>query len=64
MYAIRSYYGEVACAALAGDASDRRYFRVTWGPAAGGPESLVLMQLGEPAPGRETDFSRMSYNFV
>lgn len=52
--------GEVACAALAGDASDRRYFRVTEAqPAAGQAASFVLMQLGDPVSGQETDFSRM-----
>jgi len=44
----------VTCQALTGDASDRRYFRVSAGQA-----QAVVMQLAEPAPRCETDFARM-----
>ncbi len=49
---------DVAFVPLPGDASTRRYFRVTFRKASGnnGKESLILMQLEKPVKGSETDF--------
>ena len=53
--------GEISCAALAGDASDRRYFRADFsGPAdRDGKKSVIIMQLQDPVAGEDPDFIRV-----
>ena len=52
---------EIAFSELSGDASARRYFRVTYrnGPGAGTLQSVMLMQLEQPVEGDEIDFTRL-----
>ena len=52
---------EIFCQALVGDASDRSYFRVSFKSEAGqkNPQSLIVMQLKDPVPDSETDFTRI-----
>ncbi|MEE9258249.1 MAG: phosphotransferase [Nitrospinaceae bacterium] len=52
---------EISCVPLAGDASDRKYFRVSYENSAGENRrgSAIVMQLKEPAPDIEPDFNRM-----
>lgn len=56
---------KISCQPLAGDASDRSYFRVSLKEQASfkGPRSLIVMQLKEPVPEPETDFTRI-LNFL
>jgi len=56
-----SRVSDVACSPLVGDASDRKYFRVTYHTgAAGNPSSsMIVMQLQAPVPNGETDFIRI-----
>ncbi len=53
--------GNVAFLPLQGDASTRRYFRVTFmkTPADKNPASIMLMQLEQPVAGNEIDFTRV-----
>jgi aminoglycoside/choline kinase family phosphotransferase len=52
---------EIYCESLEGDASDRSYFRVSLKNKIGYkiPRSLIVMQLKEPVPEQETDFTRI-----
>lgn len=52
----KSPVADVAFCPLQGDASTRRYFRVTL-KTSNGIGSLILMQLEKPAPGNEIDFT-------
>ena len=53
---------ETSFSELSGDASTRRYFRVTYRNGAGqkSPQSVMLMQLDQPVEGGEIDFTRLS----
>ena len=48
----------VRCTPIQGDASDRKYFRLSFRLDGGGPRSLILMQLAEPALQEDNDFTR------
>ncbi len=52
---------EIVCSPLQGDASDRKYYRVSFraGESCEPPKSMILMQLQEPLPGSENDFTRI-----
>ena len=52
---------EIYCESLAGDASDRSYFRISLKNKIAHkiPRSLIVMQLKEPVLGQETDFTRV-----
>jgi len=52
---------DVVCSPLQGDASDRKYFRVSFQAGVSGErsESVILMQLQEPLPGGKNDFTRI-----
>jgi aminoglycoside/choline kinase family phosphotransferase len=52
--------GEIICKPLAGDASDRKYYRISFqtGESSEPPKSMILMQLQEPQPGHDNDFTR------
>ena len=52
---------EVVCSPLEGDASDRKYYRVSFqkGEKKVPPQSMILMQLKDPLPGKENDFTRI-----
>ena len=52
---------EIYCEVLEGDASDRSYFRVSIKDEVGqkSPQSLIMMQLKDPVPESETDFTRI-----
>jgi aminoglycoside/choline kinase family phosphotransferase len=52
--------GKIICKPLAGDASDRKYYRISFqmGESSEPPKSMILMQLQEPHPGHENDFTR------
>ena len=52
---------EIYCESLAGDASDRSYFRILLKNKIDHkiPQSLIVMQLKEPVPEQETDFTRI-----
>ncbi|MFQ5450813.1 MAG: aminoglycoside phosphotransferase family protein [Nitrospinaceae bacterium] len=62
---VRSPVREVVCDSLAGDASDRSYFRVSFkkAPAEEDHASVIVMQLKEPTGASETDFTRI-LNFL
>lgn len=51
----------VASSPLEGDASDRKYHRVSFQTEISGKssESMILMQLKDPLPGSENDFTRI-----
>jgi len=53
---------EIETALLPGDASTRRYFRVNFRKGTGESEpcSVIVMQLEEPAPGKDNDFTLLS----
>jgi aminoglycoside/choline kinase family phosphotransferase len=52
---------EFYCESLEGDASDRSYFRISLKNKVDNkiPESLIIMQIKEPVPEQETDFTRI-----
>ena len=52
---------DVVCSPLQGDASDRKYYRVSFQAGVSGArsESIILMQLQDPLPGGENDFTRI-----
>jgi aminoglycoside/choline kinase family phosphotransferase len=52
---------EIHCESLEGDASDRSYFRVSLKNKVDQkiPQSLIIMQIKEPIPEQETDFTRI-----
>ncbi len=52
---------DVTSRPLQGDASDRKYFRVSYQTEITGKssQSMILMQLKEPLPGEENDFTRI-----
>ena len=52
---------EVVCSPLKGDASERKYYRISYQTEISGapPKSMILMQLREPLPGEENDFTRI-----
>ena len=52
---------EIYCESLEGDASDRSYFRIALKSKVGHqvPQSLIVMQIKEPVPEQETDFTRI-----
>ena len=58
---VRSTVNNMVCSPLQGDASDRKYYRVTFQAEVSGKrrESMILMQLQEPFPGGENDFTRI-----
>jgi aminoglycoside/choline kinase family phosphotransferase len=56
---VGSTVNDVACTPLLGDASDRSYFRVTYRADSVDNPSMILMQLQDPVPNKETDFTRI-----
>ena len=58
---VRSDVNNVVCMPLQGDASDRKYYRVTFQAGVSGQQqdSMILMQLQAPLPGGENDFTRI-----
>jgi N-acetylmuramate 1-kinase len=49
-------YADFQVTALQGDASDRRYYRLTFAPAVDGVSSLMLMRLAQPYTAGELPF--------
>jgi aminoglycoside/choline kinase family phosphotransferase len=51
----------VDCSPLTGDASDRKYYRISYpaGELSQPSKSMILMQLQAPLPGPENDFTRI-----
>jgi aminoglycoside/choline kinase family phosphotransferase len=58
---VGSPVSEVVCSPLQGDASDRKYHRVFYQTEISGKplKSMILMQLEEPLPGQDNDFTRI-----
>lgn len=58
---VRSTVNNVVCSPLKGDASNRKYYRVTFQAGVSGErrESMILMQLQDPLSGGENDFTQI-----